>query len=101
MSLMAKQNTEPIFFQSFIKRAEKGEQAYIDIVKPIILDASEWANKRKTVIQLDRKALTVKLWLIRWPMIKKVTDDNLYLPELLSFIEKDHAQFLIFNHPTG
>lgn len=44
--LAAIQDTESIFFISFVERAIKGEEAYIKIITPIILDAADFANEK-------------------------------------------------------
>jgi hypothetical protein len=57
------QDVELDFFTSFLDHAIKGETAYIDIVKPIILDAASLSRKEMKVTDLDRKGLNIKLML--------------------------------------
>lgn len=86
MSLISKQNSEAYFFDSFLKRAIDGDERYLEIVKPIILEAARFARKQIDVFKLDRKAFSTKLYLSKIKAIKKVTPDNLMLPEIRKYI---------------
>ncbi len=85
--LAAKQDTETLFFISFLERAIKGEKAYINIVKPIIFDAVDYAIGFIKITQLNREGLDQKLKLQSFPKIKEVSIDNFteILPEILEF----------------
>ncbi|MGN6179085.1 MAG: hypothetical protein ACTHNW_07880 [Mucilaginibacter sp.] len=58
------QDLELDFFTSFLDRAIKGEEQYVDLVTPIILDAASLAKGEKQLYQLDRIGLNVKILLI-------------------------------------
>lgn len=86
MSLISKQPVEAYFFDSFLRNAINGETKYEDIVRPIILQASEFANKRITLMKLERKWFHFVLYLSKIPATKKVSESNLMLPEIRKFI---------------
>lgn len=73
------QDVELDFFTSFLDHAIKGEPAYIDIVRPIILDAASLSRKEMKVADLDRKGLNIKLILFDngSTNLATINDDNL------------------------
>lgn len=86
--LAAKQNTELLFFIEFMKRANRSDIRYIEIVEPILLDVSDFLNKRKTIYQLDRHSLEIKIILIECKFCKWITKDNLQLNEVSKFLNE-------------
>lgn len=86
--LAAKQNTELLFFIEFIKNANKGDIRYIEIVEPILLDVADYLNKRKTIYQLDRQYLEMKIILIECKWCKHCKKENLQLDHVLKFLNE-------------
>lgn len=99
--LASKRDTEKLFFESFLERAIKGEQAYLDIVKPIVLEASKLAKGEISVMKVQRAYFRTVLQLKACDGIKKVTEDNLMLPEMLKgmLIQPDFAPFGVDFNP--
>lgn len=93
MSLTGKQYTEAYFFDSFLKRAIDGEEKYLEIIKPIILEAIECANKRISVMKMNRHYLGFKIYLSQIKFLKKASESNLMLPEIKSYINADWQNF--------
>lgn len=93
MSLTGKQYTEAYFFDSFLKRAIDGEEKYLEIVKPIILESSEFANNKISLMKLNRKYLSFTIYLSKIKIVKKVTESNLLLSEIKSHINSDWENF--------
>ena len=93
MTLCSKPNPEPYFFKSFLEKALNGEEAYIEIVKPILLEASDYKNKKITLYEINREYFKWKLYLQRFKLIGALSEFNLCLKELLEFIEEDWVEF--------
>lgn len=93
MSLTGKQYTEAYFFDSFLKRAIDGEEKYLEIIKPIILEAVQIANKRVSVMKTDRKYLRFKIYLSQIRFMKEVNENNLMLSKIKSYINADWENF--------
>ena len=87
--LVAKQDTETLFFISFIERAINSEKAYLDIVEPIIAEAVNLAIGSMKITELNRVGLDQKLKLQTFPKIKEVSANNLIamLPEILAYFK--------------
>ena len=98
MSLTGKQYTEAYFFDSFLKRAINGEEKYLEIIKPIILEAADFARKQISVMKLSRKYVSYVIYLSQIKFMKKVTEGNLMLPEIKSYINSDWQNFCEQTH---
>jgi hypothetical protein len=51
-----RQDVELEFFTSFLSHAIKHEQAYLEIVEPIILDAAKLARNETTIFKYWKKS---------------------------------------------
>lgn len=84
------QDVELDFFTSFLDHAIKGEEDYIAIVKPIILEAASLARDEKKIADVGRTGLNIKLALYKWgsTSLKPINADNLTqnLSTILSII---------------
>jgi hypothetical protein len=82
-----RQDVELEFFTSFLSHAIKHEQAYLEIVEPIILDAAKLARNETTILNIGRKALNVKLILLQCAatQLRAIDDTNW----------TDHLQFIL------
>ena len=85
--LAAKQNTEKIFFMHFIERAIKGDREYINIVKPILVEAAQCKRKEITICQLTRHGCSTKLDLLDMEGLENITESNLMLNEVLEYVK--------------
>ncbi len=93
MSLTGKQYTEAYFFDSFLKRAIDGEEKYLAIVEPTILEAGEFARKQISLMKLNRKYFSYVIYLSKIKFMKKVTKDNLMLADIRKYITADWDNF--------
>lgn len=94
MCIIRRENTDIDFMQLFLKNAISGDKRYIDIVEPILLDVSDYLNKRKTICELKRPNLRMKLFLIKCKSFKKITKKNLRLNDVLTFIDKKQNDYI-------
>ncbi|WP_295801228.1 hypothetical protein [Mucilaginibacter sp.] len=89
------QDVELDFFTSFLDHAINGEEAYIAIVKPIILEAARLARDETKIADVDRTGLNIKLRLYDWgsTLLMPIYADNLTqnLPMVLTIINNSRA----------
>lgn len=90
MTLISKRSNEykqKQWIENFLERAIKGEQAYIEIVKPMLLEAARYAKKEIDIFKVNRKYLQECLWLKDFAYIKEIDEDNLMLQRVLNFFK--------------
>jgi hypothetical protein len=91
MSLFSKRTPEEnelLWIETFLKYAINGDELYVDIIKPILLESANYANKKITVCEINRAYLHTVLALRDFKCIKKVTPDDLKLKDVYEFIYK-------------
>jgi len=92
----SKHNSEIDYFSSYLKEAQSGKSAYIDLVKPIILEAASLARGETQIADLDRQGYNIKLLLNKWghTAIAAITQQNILeqLPMVQCIIDGYRAE---------